>query len=286
MNVLPEPPVESLSTPENWLRHVAARSVLQRVTCTFEAHGIAVLPVKGIVTACVLYEDCALRPLGDIDIRISRRDFRRAIQLAEALGWKPRTDAPTLWTATLKLDSWEVDIEGTLGPPGLCALSVDDLLSRAESHVEPLGFEHRRPELNDHALILVINAFKDGLRLLPWAAEDLRRIVCHKRFDPDTLIARARQARLLSALWIVADWLATNHGVSDWRVVCDRLGPEPQNKRVTSFYRFAQGLQWPPKMGLVTIACGSDSDARCVAGLAFAAAGVARRRVLRALTRR
>jgi hypothetical protein len=272
------PYIEPRSREANWIRQMTAANVLRKVLLVFESAGIAVLPVKGIVTSHVLYDDYASRTLGDVDVRIPRRHFQRAVRLARTHGWNPNADSLVLWSATLEIDSFEVDIECTLGLPGLCRLTVEDLLARAERSVDPFGVNHLEPELNDHALILVINAFKDGLKPRPWALEDLRRIVLHSRFDPEKLVARARAGRVASALWIVAAWLADEHGVSEWRVVCDRVGAAPPSPRVARVYRYVRQHGWPQKAALVTGATSSDELARSAWGLSLAAAGVLRRR--------
>jgi hypothetical protein len=274
---------EPHSAQSTWIWHTLAPQVLGQVARAFETAQIPVLLVKGVLTARILYDDVAARPISDIDLRVPRRFYRAAVEVARARGWTPETEAPRLWEAVLKVDGWEVDIECTVGPPGLCGLTVDDVLRRAERRVEPFGFAHWQPDLNDHALILVLNAFKDGLRVMPWALEDLLRIVRHERFDRYVLVARAREGGVASALWIVADWLAEMHGVPEWRAVRERVGARPPSERVCRTHGYVRQRGWPPKPGLLVAAGGSDSSLRCASGLALTAAGVVRRHYLRAV---
>jgi hypothetical protein len=122
---------DSEDRKSNWAGHVTAAHVLRTVVGRFEGRGIEVVPVKGVVTARTLYEDIASRHSGDIDLRIRRTDFRRAIGVARASGWPATADAPILWQSVLRVMGCEVDVEGTIGPPGLCMVSVDDILRRA-----------------------------------------------------------------------------------------------------------------------------------------------------------
>jgi hypothetical protein len=267
----------------NWMRHKVAPSRLRTVCEAFEAKGVAVLPVKGIVTAHLLYDDVAARPLLDIDLRIRRNDFHTAMGIARRLRWNPQIASPVLWTAILKVEGFEVDVEATLGLPGLCALRVEDVLARASDHTDPFGFPHLQPSFEDHALILVLNAFKDGLRPQPWAVEDLRRIVHHPRFDRSALVERAREGRVESALWIVSDWLAEQNGAVAWRAVRERIGDRPPSRRVRTAYSWLQGRGWRQKEGLVVAATSSDSSVRAISGLALTAAGIFRRRALLAM---
>jgi hypothetical protein len=264
----------------NWLRHQTAPILLRRVSDAFADADIAVLPVKGILTAHLLYDDVASRPLLDIDLRIRRRDFHAAMCIARRRGWNPEITSPVLWTAILRVDGFEVDVEATLGPPGLCALRVDDVLSRASHHTTPFGFPHLQPSLEDHALILVLNAFKDGLSPQPWAIEDLRRIAQHPRFDRTTLVERAHAGRVESALWIVSDWLAEREGAVAWRAVRERIGTRPPSRRVEAAYSWLRERGWRQKEGLVITAASSDDPARALSGLLVTAAGIFRRRAL------
>jgi hypothetical protein len=276
-----QPDAADPSARDNWILHTAMARILRQIVSALETQGIPVLPVKGIVTAHALYDDVASRPIGDIDLRIPRRHFRQAVRIAQSHGWKPRTESPVLWNAMLEIDGCEVDIECSLGPPGLCAVSVEDVIHRAHRAVEPLGFSHLQPELTDHALILVLNAFKDGLHPTPWSLEDLRRIARHELFDVDLLIARAREGRVVSALWVVADWLVEMHGAAEWRAVRDGIGSRPPSARVAQVYGYVQRRGWPPKPALLATAGAADDLLGCASGLALAAAGVVRRRCIR-----
>jgi hypothetical protein len=275
------PDLDPAEARVNWLRHIAAPGVFREVLSAFEARGIPVLPVKGVVTAHRLYEDVAARPLGDIDLRIPRRCFQEVIAVAKARAWTANTDGPVLWNALLKVDGTEVDVECTLGPPGLCALSVDDVIVRARRVVEPFGFPHLEPEMNDHAIVLVINAFKDGLWPMPWALEDLRRIARHPEFDAEIMVGRARAGRVASALWIVADWLGHDHDLVEWREVRDRVGPRPPSPRVARAYGYVRRRGWPSRAGFLATAASNDDLRGCVSGLVLAAAGIVRGRAVR-----
>jgi hypothetical protein len=255
------------------------------VLSAFADRGIRALPVKGIVTAYTLYDEPAARYIGDIDLRIRPRDVGEAVRVARRRGWRPETAAPQLGHVLLRVDGWEVDIESHLGPPGLCRWSIDDLLRRAEACVEPLGVAHARPELHDHVLVLVLNAFKDGLRIPPWSLEDIRRIARHPGFDAATAVDRARAGGVASVTWIVADWLAEQHGCAEWRAVRDRIGRRAPNRFAAEAYlRLRRGM-WRPRAGLLVCASSGDRARDAARGAAFAVAGVLRGRVVRALSR-
>ena len=261
---------------------MTAANVLGQVLARFEEHGIAVVPVKGVVTARLFYEDVALRHCGDVDLRIRPQDFRRAIRIARSNGWTPKTDLPILWQSVARMMDCEVDIEATLGPPGLCAVSVEDVLGRTHEDRSLFGFPFRRIEIHDHGLVLVLNAFKDGFSSLPWSLEDLRRIAAAPEFRADTLIKRAREGRVATVLWLVADWLARAHGMEEWRRLRDRVGGTAPSTRVSRLQAWTRSLGSPPKLGLLAAATSSDVPSRAAIGLGLAVAGVCRGRAERA----
>jgi hypothetical protein len=261
-----------------WARRLQAESVLGQVAAALEEAGVRMLPVKGVVTGRLLYDDPADRPMEDIDVRIAPANLRAVLALARARAWRARVDSPRLHEAVIEVDGWEVDVECALGPPGLCAITVERAIERAQWIAEPFG--HLEPELHDHALILVLNAFKDGLRLAPWSVEDLRRIVRHGGFAARLLVERAREGAVLSVLWIVADWLAEHGRVPEWRVVRDLVGGRPPSPRVAVVSGWVRRQGWSGKLGLIAAATASDVAWRAGSGLALAAVGVARRRLV------
>ena len=256
--------------------------VLGEVLRVLQEARIDVLPVKGIVTAHALYEDVADRPMGDIDLRLRKRDFSRALEAARAMGWETFEYTPRFWDGGIRLKEWEVEIECTIGPPGLCETSIDELMERAWLRDEPFGFPHLEPELNDHALMLCANAFKDVLRPTPWALEDLRRIASRGDFDPRLVASRARRGRMATAVWIVADWLATEHSIDPWTEVRDRIGRVPPRPYFAlAFTRFARRRNPSSRIGLLLMASAGDGVAAATRGFALGACGAVRGAILR-----
>jgi acetolactate synthase regulatory subunit len=210
-----------------WARHVTARRTLETVVPVFEKAGIEVLAVKGIVTAYTLYAEPAERPLSDVDVRIRPEDFERAAGVAEEAGWpvvqwQPGYGSFVLFIGTLGLN---VDVESVIGAPGLCKLSIGEMLSRAKRGLH--GSNAWVPELHDHAVLLCVNVFKDKLALAaPWALEDVRRIAEADGFVAGTFVERARAAKIASIAWIVADWMVREKKSVAWARVKAKLGGE------------------------------------------------------------
>lgn len=203
----------------------AALRLLERVVEALEREGIPALPVKGVVSSRVLYDDPSERPLRDVDVRVAERDYDRLCALARREGWHVLRRAPAYRNLIVEIAGMQIDFECHVGPPGLSALTVDAMLARA--HRGPRGW--REPDPVDHAVLMIVNVFKDKLTVAaPWAVEDLRRIA--RKVDPSALAARAREAKNETIAWIVADWMAREQGDDAWRAIRDALGPRPRRR--------------------------------------------------------
>jgi hypothetical protein len=217
------------SKKDVFVTHLLAESILARALPRFEAAGVDVLPVKGIVTAGLLYDDVSERPITDIDLRIRPRDLERALEVGKRAGWTLLRYSRPYLNVVFRTDGLSLDVEASIGPPGLCAIDVGDMITRARRVESPYGYRYLEPELHDHAVVLCVNAFKDKLsRCAPWAVSDVERIARLPAFDPDRFIEAARRGAALSMAWIVADWMAEERGVAAWRTVRDRIGAAPR----------------------------------------------------------
>lgn len=242
-----------------WASHALAEAVRAEVTSQLEAAGIPVLAVKGVVTSRMLYGDLIERPLSDVDLRIRSGDFRRVLALSRTHGW---TIARVSWSyrnIVLRFAGAEVDIEGQIGPPGVCALSVGAMLRRAA--VERRGDSAIRvPEIHDHAVILCVNVYKDKIgAAFPWALEDLARIARHDAFDADEFRRRVARAGIRTLAWIAADWFAQQRRDDVWAGVRAVLGPRPPRQVYAWLMRrLLQGRSNGLALRLLTRCCADD----------------------------
>jgi hypothetical protein len=63
--------------------------VIEEIAAAFEQAGIALMGLKDIQLAREVYPDMGLRPMGDLDLLIHRRDYDRAAACLAALGFVP-----------------------------------------------------------------------------------------------------------------------------------------------------------------------------------------------------
>ena len=207
-----------------WTMQQRALRVAEIAVTTLDAARVRALPVKGVVLARQVY-DPASRPISDIDLVIEPASFRRVLGIARKAGWPLVWDTRLLGSVNVVIEGFAVDVKSSLGPPGLSLVGADRVLARAAWSEQPLGFPHWQIEQHDHALLLAIDAFKDGLGTgKAWAREDLVRIAAMKGFSTSTLVERAASACLQTMLAIVAEWVLSSGVSRAWCSVRDELG--------------------------------------------------------------
>ena len=206
-----------------WAHHEASLFALRKALDALDGAQVPALVVKGMVLAYELYDDVAKRPMADVDIRVRSADFVRAFRSLRSRGWKPDFTSKQLGAVGFSLDGVLVEVESSVGPPGMCALTVADMLTRSEEQVLPGGPRVRVPELHDHAVVLVVNAFKDKMVDCPtWSIDDLETLA--GRADMTSLLGSVQRARVQTITWLVADWMARERRSEVWREVGRRIG--------------------------------------------------------------
>ena len=208
-----------------WATHVVQLRAARAFFRACHQADLPALPVKGIVTAHTLYDDPASRPLRDVDIRIRPDDYARLGDVARAEGWRFAEVKRAYQNYVLEVEGVEVDVECHVGPPHTCSLRVADMIARARPG-NVLGFAAPIPDPIDHAVLLVVNAFKDKLALArDGALEDLVRLPSLADFDGPAIAERLRAAGAATLGWIVSDYLARERDSAGWRAVRDALEP-------------------------------------------------------------
>jgi hypothetical protein len=250
-------------------RHEHARLALQQVVALCNDVGVKVLPVKGVLTGRLFYSDPGERPIQDVDLRVRRADLVRVESAGTHGRWKLLGRSRAYGTLSFDVLGFLVEFESSVGPPGLCDLRVEDMLVRAESRVEPLGFAHLQPELHDHALHLCANVFKDKLiEAVPGAISDLEIVSTRPAFDPDRFARLARETGSATMVWIVARWLEETRGSAAWGDVCQRIGPESPRPRYARLFERALRTPHTRRTWLRVLArAGADRPTRVVRAL-------------------
>ncbi len=216
------PPTTPDPRRDAWLGHHRAAAAL----AAFQAFAPRepFLVVKGVALCARYGWDPADVPISDVDLRVTTRTWWRLRR--RLLGPEPgplRQDSPLYANLVLAFAGHLVDIEATCGPPFLTRLRVEGLLARAELARLPGAEPFLVPCATDHALLLAINLFKDGLRAATgYARRNAVRLADEPDFDVDAFAARARRARMHTLAATVARDLASESAV--WRAVDRALG--------------------------------------------------------------
>jgi hypothetical protein len=222
--------------------------------------GVDVLPVKGVVTAHLFYPDPGQRPIQDVDLRVRPEDLSRVRAIGQRSGWRLVSRSRAYGTLAFDVLGFLVEFESHVGPPGLCALRVDDMLRRATAQTGPLGLAHLQPELHDHALLLCVNAFKDKLvDALPGAVRDLELLTGYEGFSAEKLATLATEIGAATLLRIVAAWMAQMHGAVAWDEVRGQLGRSAPRPVYTSLFERALRAR-PPGRGWLRILARAGAD--------------------------
>ncbi len=260
------PPHRGVQPPSaavlSWFAHELAGRALRAVIELLEPEGIPVLPVKGVVLARTLYADVGERPISDVDLRVRPADLGRIERLARGRGWATRHESKQWGTFEIALEQTLVELETSIGPPGVCAVGVEEMLGRASVVTGSLGFPHLEPELHDHGLVLCVNAFKDKIRdARPWALSDLVRLGAQPGFASGRMAELAARAELRAVVWVVADWAASAGGSEPWREVRDRLGRAPPRPLYVRAFRALAALPRGTGPALPLLARAASDDA-------------------------
>ncbi len=265
---------------ESWVAQQFGLRIAEVAISTLERGGVRCLPVKGLLLGRQVY-DPALRRISDVDLLIARSDFRRALAIARTSGWGLIWDSKLTESVNFIIEGFAIDVKTSLGPRGVSAITVPDVLSRARRAQSPLGFSHWQIELHDHALLLAIDAFKDKLGAgKPWARDDLVRIGAVQGFSPATLVERAIDARLATMLAIVAEWVLAASPSPTWMSVHALLASLPLRLGFVQRYQRSVGSRSSPRwqrwyLSALTRAV-SDSKRQRVLALVLGAVGTAK----------
>ncbi|MFO0563248.1 MAG: nucleotidyltransferase family protein [Polyangiales bacterium] len=238
-----------------------AEHALSMVLPALDRAGIPVLPVKGIITGRWLYRSAYERPMSDVDVRARRCDLARIRAVCERNSWRITNWSSWYQNVTFEVAGASIDVESTVGAPGMCSLTIESMLARARRSSELLSVEHWRPETHDHALLLAMNVLKDQVgRSFPWAIEDLVRVATVEDFAPAIMADRAWRTGTASALRGVARWLATAKGSAPWSTVAERIGEPPRPAYARRVERALSDLRDPASGALRTAFARSSND--------------------------
>ncbi len=264
------------------VRHVLAAAALREFLAIEGLDRARILVVKGMSTSSILYAHPSERPLSDVDVRTTRRDLAVVVQVARRRGIAADWSSAQLGTVAVRIAGVDIELESTIGPPGVCAVSVGEMLGRAASREIAPGLVALVPEIHDHALQLALNVFKDLLLSPAWSVEDARRIVRLDSFDPTRFVALVRRAKCAGAVGLVATWLAETGESPEWSELRDALTPPRANAVYARLFHAAGRHDVRHVLRTLVAHGGSDTLTGTLHGLAAGAFGALRWKIRQA----
>jgi hypothetical protein len=202
VNVLSRLKLQAVANTQNVLHLVGKQLKLYR---QLKQNQIPVAIFKGSVLSQMAYGDISLRQAGDIDVLISRRDFKRTRQVLESLGYRM---TPSLTAAQLAShlashceiqfvrDDWftVVDLHWALAPKTFTFnVETDDLLSRLQT-VEVAGAEIETLATEDLIVYLSMHGAKHLWRAVEWISSLGELIRSVETISWDLVLERAAKA--------------------------------------------------------------------------------------------
>ena len=193
---------------------LAYATLAERALRALTTSNIPVMPLKGILFACWLYENPGQRLGGDIDLLVPEEHFDRAIEALAKAAFEPRFTYSNGRECTLNQpnSTIEIDLHRGLFAIGRYRMTTADLFARSRPDGTLFGVPVLTPDPVDAFAHVVGHAAADHVPSLPLRAkEDLLRLVARFRLEPGVCAARlddhglARAARYTLG-FLVNDW--------------------------------------------------------------------------------
>ena len=185
------------------MNHLLIVGALSQIGRRFDEAGLSWVAMKGPVVAALLYASAGDRTYGDLDLLVDRRDFPKAVQVLEDLGYahdihnwalaeQMLAGQVGLATATVHVDlHWHLHYSEEDRRP--FAFPIEAMIERGR-RVAVSGVDTPTLDPIDTLLTLAFHAARsDGHRLM-WF-KDVERSVVVDRPDFDELVQRARAYR-------------------------------------------------------------------------------------------
>jgi hypothetical protein len=237
---------------------------------------IRIAPVKGVVLARRLYATVSERPYRDLDLLIQRDDLPKMAVLVAERRWPVLYKSDEMGELNFSLGPVVVEVHGEFGRLDFSSLTNAGVLDRATYDSDTLPYPILRIDDIDHFLLLVLNVVKKSFTYAnPHQPEDFRRLLRRLEGRWGTLIGRAYDARMLTALRNVCSWMAEQDPSGTFEQFSRLFPPSSRcslDALVTLHRRSARRHQVPVKsasglVGLAIATCMTDDRSLRTQGL-------------------
>ena len=183
---------------------------LIRIVAHLSALGLKVMPYKGPALAELLYGDIAMRPPGDIDLLVRRRDLARIRVAVGGLGYIPHLRLTPREEQAYLSSGYELAFDGDAGPnllelqwaiqPRFYAVNfdIDGVFQRAVT-LNVAGHAMATPSPADLFLILSLHAAKHVWGRLVWLC-DIAQLMMTPDLDWNWIGSQAQELGIVRIL--------------------------------------------------------------------------------------
>jgi hypothetical protein len=244
-------PSDLRSSTERWLKvrtlwQSHARHALNEALEALDTAAVPTVALKGPLLGERLYPNPFLRPSADLDLLVSRSDLDRATEALESIGYRHNKESQARFLRKFHYHT----ILARPCPPlielhfSLCdrfgvEIAAEEFLSRAVEYRSTAGIPARVLSPEDELLYLSIHAAGHRFTRLSWLY-DIKLLLLHQKdLEWETVVARARDLKVLSALLYTREVLQRRLGV----VVGKSASNRRTRSRIASFLLEATARQ-------------------------------------------
>ncbi len=183
--LVPEAHRTSLETcfKRNCLRNLRLTQELVQLVQHFETNGIRVIPFKGPLLAFCIYDDLALRYMGDLDLLVRPEDAERAEKLLKAQGFYQWRNVPWESHFAHRERQLDIDLHVSLIPQHLASGLDEDFFWQGLATVSLAGKTISAPSPEQWLMILCLNGTKDSWPTLNRICDLTEFIAAHPTLD-------------------------------------------------------------------------------------------------------
>lgn len=185
-------------------RHLALSDALRAMLLAFTQQGIRCAPLRGLALAQQLYRDPSLRPMGDIDLLVRKRDLPAVTMILKEMGYRVCDRRPGFaqeFSYTLEFFKTEpvpiiVEPHWTIAyPPFVERLDMDAVWRRCVPG-RACGVETLVLSPEDALLNLCLHLLHHGDQVAPWRVDEVDAYVRRppRGLTWPRLVETARQA--------------------------------------------------------------------------------------------
>jgi hypothetical protein len=219
-------PPDLRDSTERWLKvrtlwQSHARHALDEALTALDAAAVPTVALKGPILGERLYPKPFLRPSADLDLLVTRADLDKATAALESIGYRHGKESQARFLRKFHYHTILgrpcpplVELHFSLSDRFGVEIPAEEFLSRAVAYRSTAGAPARVLSPEDEMLYLSIHAAGHRFTRLSWLYDIKLLLMRHPGLKWKTVVARARELKLLSALLYTREVLERRLGVA------------------------------------------------------------------------